>query len=47
MKQRYLYLLQRTDKRGFKETIWAHAPCVGWKVIKKTEYKPTVSGLVY
>lgn len=46
MKKRYLYLLQRTDKRGFKETIWTFGSCVGWKLIQKTEYKSTVNGLI-
>ena len=29
-----LYLLQRKDKNGFKETIWAWQRCKGWKTIK-------------
>ena len=28
-----LYVLQRKDKNGFKETIIAHQRCKGWKCI--------------
>ena len=29
-----LYLLERKDKNGFKETIWAWQRCKGWKTIE-------------
>lgn len=32
-----LYLLERKDKNGFKETIWAWQRCKGWKTIKVRE----------
>lgn len=35
-----LYLLQRKDKNGLKETIWAWQRCKGWKVIEVEEWVP-------
>ena len=29
-----LYLLERKDKNGFKETIWAWQRCKDWKTIE-------------
>ena len=29
-----LYLLERKNKNGFKETIWAWQRCKGWKTIE-------------
>lgn len=28
-----IYLLQRKDKDGFTETIWAWQPCKGWRIV--------------
>lgn len=30
-----LYQLRRKDQNGRYETIWAKAPCKGWKTIQK------------
>ena len=29
-----IYILQRKNKNGFLETIQAHMPCKGWRVIQ-------------
>lgn len=37
-KHRYLYLLMKIkDSHDYKKgmTIWAHAPCTGWKMLKR------------
>lgn len=37
-KHRYLYLLMKIkDGRDYKKgmTIWAHAPCTGWRTLKR------------
>ena len=34
-----LYQLKRKDKNGYYETIWAKAPCKGWKIIQKTRVR--------
>lgn len=40
MRRKYMYLLERIrDCIDWKEgmRIWAHSPCVGWRIIKKVE----------
>lgn len=32
-----LYQLRRKDQNGRYETIWAKAPCKGWKTIQKAK----------
>lgn len=40
MERKYMYLLECIKdsidwKKGMR--IWAHSPCAGWKIIRKTE----------
>lgn len=40
--KRYVYLLERIkDSENWPKgiRIWAHSPCVGWRIIKKMEVK--------